>query len=173
METNTPDKVQLLRIVADAAAYCTLVEGADEMEKTELAADIADSLVTLYADFSRNDLPCLEEELPFFPTHIDEDYYESIRRRLEMAFGADDTFLETFEEDMKYSDSPIAVSLSEILADIYQDVYDFVSVVRESDGEQLDTAFLNCRESFISIWSQKLCNALRQLNHLRYSTPEE
>ncbi len=39
--------------------------------------------------------------------------------------GEDDVFLETFEEDMKYSDTPVAASVSESLADIFQPLYNF------------------------------------------------
>ena len=82
--------------------------------------------------------------------------------------GEDDTYLETFEEDMKYSDTPIAASIAEGLADIYQDLYNFLSPVRDSDGALAAPALVECRENFASYWGQTLTNVMRPLNHLHY-----
>ncbi len=83
--------------------------------------------------------------------------------------GPDDVFLETFEEDMKYSDTPIGSSVAECLADIFQPLCNYISVVRDSDGESAPAAFRECRENFEGYWSQTLCNVVRALNHIRYS----
>ena len=87
--------------------------------------------------------------------------------------GPDDIFLETFEEDMKYSETPIAASISESLADLFQPLYNFISVVKDSEGDKLVEAYINCKEDFISYWSQTLCNVLRALNNVRYSSSAE
>ena len=89
---------------------------------------------------------------------------------VESIMGEDDTFLETFEEDMKYSDTPIASSVAECLADIFQDLFNFVSLVKESEGEQTQEALAECKENFESYWAQTLCNVMRALNHIRYSS---
>ena len=90
-----------------------------------------------------------------------------LRTQLAALFGEDDTYLETFEKDMKYSDTPIASSLSENLCDIYQPLYDYAIEVRESEGANMENAYRNCREAFDEYWSQTLCNAMRALNSLR------
>ncbi len=82
--------------------------------------------------------------------------------------GEDDVFLETFEEDMKYSDTPVAASISESLADIFQPLYNFISVVKDSEGDNAAGAFRECKENFESYWSQTLCNVMRALNNIRY-----
>ena len=83
--------------------------------------------------------------------------------------GPDDVFLETFEEDMKYSDTPIAASVAESLADIFQPLFNFISVVKDTDGDSIIEAYMQCKEDFVSYWSQTLCNVLRALNHIKYS----
>ena len=107
-------------------------------------------------------------EFDYFPEYVDEDYYESVRRSVEAVMGEDDVFLETFEEDMKYSDTPVAASVSESLADIFQPLYNFISVVKDSEGENAASAFRECKENFESYWSQTLCNVMRALNNIRY-----
>lgn len=97
---------------------------------------------------------------------MDEEYYESVRMRLAALLGENDTYLETFEKDMKYSDTPIACSISENLCDVMQPLYNFVAEVRESGGESLESAFGECKENFSQYWSQPLCNAMRALNNI-------
>ncbi|MDE6235889.1 MAG: DUF5063 domain-containing protein [Muribaculaceae bacterium] len=112
----------------------------------------------------------LEEEgaSTYYANYVDEDYYESVRRHIEGLLGPDDVFLETFEEDMKYSDTPIAASVAECLADIFQPLYNFISVVKETDGDELEGAYRECHENFVAYWSQTLCNVLRALNNIYY-----
>ena len=164
-------KTRLLAVTATAAEYCQTIENCRDMERDDLVKSLLDSLPRLYLAFS--DLAPEQElmsgENEFFSSYIDEDYYDSIRRSLEAVFGEEDTFLETFEEDMKYSDTPIAASISESLADIFQPLYDFISIVRESDGDQAEGAYIECHDNFVQYWSQTLCNVMRPLNRLRYS----
>lgn len=108
-------------------------------------------------------------ESAYYSDYVDEDYYENVRRHIENLLGPDDTYLETFEEDMKYSDTPIAASISESLADIFQPLYNFISIVKDSEGDELEGAYRQCYEAFCEYWSQTLCNVLRALNHLYFS----
>lgn len=159
-------RVRLMRIVALAGEYCAAVETAAQFEKEEFVRRMLDCLPRIYWEF--NDLTAGEAggEI-FMPQYVDEDYYDSVRRAMETLFGTDDSYLETFEEDMKYSDTPIAASIAEGLADMFQPLYNFVHTVRDSDGEQLYEAFEACKEDFESYWSQTLCNVLRALNNIR------
>lgn len=56
---------------------------------------------------------------------LDEDSYEALRSAIEQLPGADDTYLEVFHQDMKYSDTPIAASIAEGLCDIFQSTYNY------------------------------------------------
>lgn len=164
-------KKRILGATAIAAEYCRTLEHATSMERQEMVDAMLRLLPGLYIAF--NEIPTdsalsITDEHTYFDSYIDEEYYESIRRGLETVFGEDDTFLETFEEDMKYSDTPIASSISECLSDIFQPLFNFVCIVRDSDGDNASEAFADCRENFASYWSQTLCNVLRALNNLKY-----
>lgn len=164
-------KARLLSTTSLASRYCMTLENAREMEKDEFVRDMLSLLPEIYLDFSSIDVEELPEqsEFEYFASYVDEDFYESVRRNVETLMGPDDVFLETFEEDMKYSDTPIGASVAECLADIFQPLYNFISVVRDSDGESAPGAFRECRENFEGYWSQTLCNVMRALNHIRYS----
>lgn len=168
--TEKDPKARLWETVATATRFCIALENARESDKGEFVAEMLGCLPRLYILFSETDADDVapEEEMEFLASYVDEDYYESVRRNVEALLGPDDTFLETFEEDMKYSDTPIAASVSEGLADIFQDLYNFVANVKESDGESLPGAFRECKENFASYWSRTLCNVMRPLNQIHY-----
>lgn len=168
---NSQFKKQLIQIVALSSDYCSLLENACQMEKEDFIEEVLECLPRLYYEFStlKDEDSGLTDDYGYYPSYVDEDFYESIRRNVEMLLGPDDMFLETFEEDMKYSDTPIAASISECLADIFQPLYNFLSIVKESDGEQSAGAYMECRENFVAYWAQTLCNVMRALNHLRFN----
>ncbi len=173
----TEDNIRrrLMTVTAYAADYCTACERAGDMERDEFVDRMLDLLPRIYWEFfdiTTEDVVTLGET-DYFSTYVDEDYYDSIRRHMEALLGADDVFLETFEEDMEYSDTPIAASIAESLADIFQPLFDFISVVKDTDGDKITEAYLQCKEDFESYWSQTLCNVLRALNHIKYKGGEE
>lgn len=172
---NLTLRSRLLTVTKLASDYCMLLENARNYEKTDFISEVLGYLPRIYFEFSdlEPDLTDPEIEVGYYPSYVDEDFYESIRRKVETLLGPDDTYLETFEEDMKYSDTPIAASISESLADIFQPLYNFLTIVKESDGEQSVGAYGECRENFIAYWSQTLCNVMRPLNYLRYNSTED
>ena len=165
---------RLLGVMQLAADYCATCENAREMEKMEFIDRMLNLLPHIYWEFHdlSADVVALGE-FDYFSSYVDEDYYESIRRHIEALLGPDDVFLETFEEDMKYSDTPIAASIAESLADIFQPLFDFISITKDTDGDKMTEAYMQCKEDFESYWSQTLCNVLRALNHIKYSSNGE
>lgn len=158
---------RLMTIVALSAEFCQSLEGAAMKEQYEFFQEMINLLPRIYWEFATLDVvEPIEQDSFVMPEYMDEDYYDSIRRGLERVTGPDDMFLETFEEDMKYSDTPIAVSIAESLADIFQPLYNFISHVRETESDQLQEAFVECQENFKIYWSQTLCNVLRAINNL-------
>lgn len=165
---------KLLKTTADSARYCKLIEEARQYDKDEFVKKVTELLPVIYSDFlmlDSEELGLIDER--YYPTYVDEQWYETVRRNVENVLGPDDIFLETFEEDMKYSDTPIAASIAESLADIFQPLFDFISVVKDTDGDKITEAYLQCKEDFESYWSQTLCNVLRALNHIKYKGGEE
>lgn len=166
-EDNTNSKG--LAFTALANNYCAALASARESTREEFVAEMLALLPVIYSSISEVSPVSLNVEEEYFSSYVDEDYYESIRHHAEQLLGPDDIFLETFEEDMKYSDTPIAASISEGLADIFQDLFNFTQRVRDSEGEALEGALRECKENFEAYWGQTLCNVLRALHCIRYS----
>ena len=149
--------------------YCTALETSTDHEKDEFVEQMLKLLPCLYIAATDLTVNFIEDEEPYLDNALDEDYYESIRRNVENLMGEHDVYLEVFEEDMKYSDTPVSASISEGLADIFQVLFNFLNTVRDSTDEVTAIAILSVRDDFRSYWSMTLCNVLRALNHIAYN----
>lgn len=150
-----------------ANEYCQTLENCSTYGKTEFVSKLLKLLPRLYiaiSDFNEAEI----DDTVIINPYLDEIYYDSIRRKLETIIGEDDTILEVFESDMKFSDTPIAVSISEYLADIFQYLYDFLYAAKDATNDQLNDCMSFCKENFKVFWGQTLCNVLRALHHIRY-----
>jgi hypothetical protein len=108
---------------------------------------------------------------------ITEETYDVLRNRIAGLLGEHDSYLETFLPDMAYSDTPIIAFISENLADIYQDIGNFVSLFRQGYEATMVQALSLCAGNFRLYWGQSLLNALKALHAVRYNedinlTPE-
>lgn len=167
-ETN-----RLLDAVTISKTYCETCQDALQYTKSEFTDRMLDLLPRIYWNFFDLSAGVSLGESEYFSDYVDESLYEEIRRDIAGVMGGSDIFLETFEEDMKYSETPISASISESLADIFQPLFNFISIVHDSEGAQLEEAFINCKEDFENYWSQTLCNVLRALNNIKYGMREE
>lgn len=160
MNTNS------IAFIALANEYCSLVENPYEFTPSELLDKTVKTLSRIYITaFDIN----VDDDLlgdTWVDQALDEEQYDSVRSRLAAVFGSHDVYLEVFEEDMKYSDTPVAASISENLADIYQVMFDFVNTAKFGTEEVTLNALAAVKNSFREYWSATLCNVLRALNNL-------
>lgn len=163
---------RLYEIVSLAKSYCELCETARDFTKEEFTNRALDLLPRLYWNFFDISAGISLGESDYFADYVDEEMYSGIQSGIAAVMGGEDSFLETFEEDMKYSETPITSSISECLADIYQPLFNFISAVHDSEGLQLEDAYASCKEDFENYWSQTLCNALKALNNVKYSSQD-
>lgn len=157
-----------LAFIALCNEYCAVIEHARETDKRDLLQAMLRLLPRIY--IAATDLtPETVSGDAFIDGALEEDYYESVRHNLEMVLGEDDTYLEVFEEDMKFSDTPIGASLAEGLSDLFQVFYNLLETVRDAPDELAQEALAAVREDFVTYWGQTLCNVMRPLNHIFYS----
>jgi hypothetical protein len=147
--------------------YCVAVEQARETDRDEFISNMLRLLPRIYIAASDLAVPSFHDDEAYLDNALDEDYYDALRRNMEALIGEEDTYLEVFEEDMKYSDTPVAASISEGLADIFQVLFNFISTIRDTNDETVSLALLSVRDDFRAYWSATLCNILRALNHIK------
>ena len=155
-----------------AAEFCKYLEQAEGKQRTTFVDTTLKILPLLYLKATLLP-PCetLGEDLP--EHYVTEETYEVLRMTLAGILAEKDAYLDVFMEDMKYSDQPITRYISEDLADIYQDIKDFIFVFQLGLNETMHDALAICQENFRLYWGQKLVNTLRALHEARYLQGDE
>ncbi len=176
MENNFDNNIvfskNVIEFVTVGVQYCSFLESFEAQSQSELTDKLTKLLPLLYLKASL--LPEIEYEYEIYPeVTVTEDDYSHIVSRLHNIFKGNDAYLEVFLEDMKYSDTPISASISEDLADIYQDLKNFAFVFEQGVEENMGEALYACNENFKLYWGQKLVNVLRALHSLKYSVSDE
>ncbi len=158
-----------VEFVTVAAEFCAFVERAGEQSRKEFAGTLLKILPLLYlkAQMLPDEERLSDEELEDFVT---EDSYEILRMNIYELLGDKDSYLDVFVDDMKYSDTPISRSISEDIADIYQDIKNFVCLFKLGINETMHDAIVECNEHFRQYWGQTLVNTMRALHDARYNT---
>ena len=162
----------VVEFVTVAAEYCKYLEQAESTPRPQLVDTLLKLLPLLYLKASMLP-PCqtMGEDEP--ETYVTEEIYEVMRMNLSGILAERDDYLDVFVSDMKYSDQPITRYISEDLADIYQDIKDFIFVFQLGLNETMHDALAICQEHFRLYWGQKLVNTLRALHEVKYNEPDE
>jgi len=161
-----------IEFVTVAVQYCAYLENFTETTESELTDRLTKILPLLYLKASLvPETDSVNEEEP--EISVTETDYNYISSKLYNIFLNNDTYLEVFLQDMKYSETPIAASISEDLADIYQDLKNFVTIFERGITENMNDALYVCLENFRIYWGQKLVNVLRALHAIKYSSIDD
>lgn len=170
MNTLNPNALAFLALCNE---YCAAAENARETDRSEFVATMLRLLPRLYiaaTNLRTSDEESMEQPEDIYLTPIlEEEYYDSVRLGIENLMGPDDTYLEVFEEDMKYSDTPIAASVAEGLTDIFQSLYNLLENIKSAPDHVTLSSLIAAKEDFEGYWSRILCNVMRALNNIKYS----
>lgn len=156
-----------LALIALCNEYCQTAEQAAELGHDDFIDATLRLLPRIY--IAAGDItPSPDGADMFLQDALDEEYYDSVRRGIESAMGEDDTYLDVFEEDMKYSDTPISASIAEGCADLFQVFYNYIETVRDAPTPLVEEATETLRDDFGQYWARTLCNVLRAVNAVRH-----
>ncbi len=97
---------------------------------------------------------------------VTEADYNFVRNSVAAILADKDDYLDVFVEDFKYSENPVLCTISENLADIYQQLRELVEAFREGYEEAMQVALFETIDEFQLQWGQKLLNALRALHDI-------
>jgi hypothetical protein len=101
--------------------------------------------------------------------YVTEENYDIIRNNIAYIMADKDDYLDVFVDDMKYSDEPILMTISENLADIYQDIKNFAYIYKQGVEDEMMSALELCNQNFRTDWGQKLVNVLRAIHEVKYT----
>ena len=158
----------VVEFVAVANEFCKYVERANELTGDDLLKILQRILPLMYIKASL--LPALQ---PYFEEDnekfVTEDQWERIKSLLSGKFGTADDYLEIFDIKAADAEGAIVASISENMADIYQDIKDFLLLYQIGNQEVMNDAVWECKLNFENYWGQKLVNSLRAIHNYIYS----
>ena len=171
---NNSDPVysrNVVEFVAVANEFCKYAVHASELNGDEMLKIMQRILPLMYLKASL--LPQLD---PFFEDgnekFVTEADWTVINETLKKKFGTANDYLEVFDEKINDSEGPVVASISEDMADIYQDIKDFLLLYQTGTGEVMNDSVWECRMNFENFWGQKLVNSMRAIHKFIYSGEE-
>lgn len=161
-----------LAFIALTNEYCQAIENASQgISRDAFVNTMVKLLPRIY--ICANDLDLNPMTNVYIDPTLEEATYEQVRETISQVMADEDIYLEVFLNDMKYSDTPISVSISENLADLYQEFFNLISAVQyATTSDQSDLLGL-CYENFTDYWGQTLVNVLRALHNVRYTATDD
>ena len=160
-----------IEFVAVAKSFCDYLEQTSHLEKQGFLETMVRLLPLLYLKgtlLPKNEL-IGEEQTEVFAS---ETQYAMLAASIADLLGEDDAYLEVFHPDISLSDGPLASNISENIADIWQDMYNFVETFRQGYDDPMNDALYLCRTNFASFWGQSLVNVMRALHSICYPSNE-
>jgi hypothetical protein len=161
----------VVEFVAVANEFCKYTEHAEELKGDEILKILQRILPLMYLKAS-----LLPQLTPFFEygneKFVTESDWLRIHDILKEKFGTANDYLEVFDEKIKDSESPVVSCISENMADIYQDIKDFLLLYQTGTSEVMNDAVWECRMNFENFWGQKLVNSMRAIHKFLYSGEE-
>jgi len=158
----------VIEFVAVANEFCKYAEHASEIKGEELLKILQRLLPLLYlkASFLPVFTPFFDDTNEKFVTENDwTRIHDDFRKKI----GSANDYLEVFDEKINDSEGPVSASISENMADMYQDLKNFIILYQTGTVEVMNDALWECRMNFENYWGQKLVNALRAVHKFNYS----
>lgn len=170
MEYNIKEVVYgnpTIEFVTVAVEYCIFLERFEGVTTEEFTDRLTKLLPLLYLKAQL--VPEVQDlDLGDVEDAVTEEDYNFVLNRVTAVMGQYNDYLEVFVEDMQYSAEPIIAYVAENLADIYQDIRNFVAIYERGVDEHMNEALYVCMDHFKHFWGQVLVNVLRALHSVKY-----
>ncbi|MGL5683053.1 MAG: DUF5063 domain-containing protein [Marinifilaceae bacterium] len=163
---------QVIEFVAVAKEFCDFVETTTQMESVDFAERLQKFLPLIYLKGSM--LPqCEGADDEYLEESVTESDYERVRMSVSRLMGAHDEYLEVFDDEMQYSAEPIVHLVSEGVADVYQDLKNFIMVYRCGLDDVMTEALWALNNNFELYWGKTVASLLRAVHLSVYKLKEE
>lgn len=174
MKSASLDDITLSKSVIDMATvaneFCYFFETVEGKDKEIILEFIQRILPLLYVKGSL--LPNLQPKNPEANERfVTEEQWEVVFTTLRSIFARDDEF---WLIDPQYINEtePLKASLSENIADIYQDMKDFLLLMQKNTLPARENAINECSELLANHWGYRIGNIFSQVHHLIYFNEE-
>jgi len=160
-----------LELITVANDFAIFTEGMDKYDKSDILTYLQKVLPLLYIKGSL--LPRVPPFEDMVPEHyITEENWDNVYSRYKEKFGKDDEY-KIVSKDEIYGDKAVKASMAEGLADIYQDVKDFLVLYQQNTDTARQNAVHECGRLFEARWGHRLVNVLAAIHKLLYASKIE
>lgn len=168
MSKITKGSIEFLTV---AIEFCKFIEQCS-LHRNDFLDKISKLLPLMYlkASMAETGDPVYESEPEKF---VDEYAYNEVKENIANILGNKDQYLTATHPDIALSDTVIAASISEDLADVYQSAKDFVESAKIGDENLLNDALIVCINDFKAYWGSRLLSAELAIHQILTSPDEE
>jgi hypothetical protein len=157
----------VLEFVTVAAEYCSFVEAVNQYSKKDFLNKSQKLLSVIYLKISI--IPKVE---PIYEDgnekFVNEEDWLYIKESVSNVLGKHEQFIDIYNPVMAMEDDSENIALSEIFADIYQDLMDFVTLYRIGHEESMNDALWECQQNFEQYWGTRLLSAQLAIHNILY-----
>jgi len=172
---STPEEVYMepvysqhvLELIRLGHEYCLFVEKADQYGKEETISFIHKLFPMLYMK------GLLLPDIPIDPTEsgerfVTEEEWESVFNTLRNKLDEKDEFW-AVDPEISGGNEAVKLSLAENMADIYQDMKDFIMSYQRHSRAAKELAVTECKEWFTGRWGKRIAETTHYLHHLLFT----
>lgn len=160
---------ETIEFVTVANEYCKIIENLIDYKLKNFIEHIYKISSLLLLKTLNLEKPNIKEKLPV-ETFINEADWHYIDTSISTKLGEFEVYTEIREPAIP--DNPINISMSECLADIYQDLKDFTKIYSIASEDVILNALEDCLSNFEQIWGPRLLTVMKEFHNLLYGNNE-
>jgi len=156
---------EVLEFVRLSKEYCTLLETGLELSQDQFIRFSIYSLPAIYSSMIRiAQMESIFEEGS--EKFVSEQDWSEVYRKIATIMEANNEFLDIPAESEFDNSELITRKVSEDMADIYQDLRDFLEIYRNSPEDVMNDALWECQNNFMSFWGSKILRVTSALHKI-------
>ena len=161
----------ILDMVTVANEFCFYLENVENKSKSGILEFVNRILPLLYLKGSL--LPDIEVKNPDANERfVTEEQWENVFMLLREKFGKQDEFWIIDPQHIDETE-PLKASLSENIADIYQDLKDLIMLYQKNTFDARQNAIADIKDLFGTHWGYSVGNVFNQIHHLLHGDEAE
>ncbi|MFP4662933.1 MAG: DUF5063 domain-containing protein [Bacteroidales bacterium] len=165
MEMENTQQQHILEFVAVSKDLVDLLESASGMNARDFVLQSRQMLPLVYLKASM--LPKLENELEGeLEQYVTPEHYEYVKLSLNEKLGEWDATIHLEDNILMSTEDYLHVELSELFADIYQDIGNYVSRFRDGDDAIRNDATWEVKYNFDEYWGIKVLVLTEHIHRL-------
>lgn len=173
--TQQPEDITLtkpvLETVAVAQEFCNYIDESESKSVKGIMEFLHRILPLLY--LKGTFLPNIAVEYPEAnERYVTQEQWENIFTMLRDKFGNEDEYW-IINPDLLNENEPIKASMAENIADIYQDMKDFVLLFKKNTHAARQNALNECKVLFKTHWGFRIGNIIPKIHYILYEDEGE